>query len=149
MTPVIDPWVNLAIFKHESEARALEECLKQHGFEVRTRNDRKVQVLWYLSPPRATFRVQVCAKNAAAAEEFVETDHAAGLLAHRAIHCPSCKSLKVEYPQMTRRFVTPTLLLDLGIIFHIIDHHAYCEECQYAWPLKRHRHVAKEKRAVV
>jgi len=150
MTPVIDPWVNLAVFKQQSEAQSLENSLRQHGFEVRTKNDGKVQFWWFLAPPRATFRVQVGAKDVNAVEEFFELDRSAGLLTERAIHCPACKSLKIEYPQMTRGFMTPTLLLDLGIIFRIIDHQAYCEECQYTWPLKwrRHSHPSAKKAAV-
>lgn len=147
MIPVIEPWTNVAVFKHESDARALENRLRQQGFEVRTRNDTKLQLFWFLAPPRATFRVQVGAKAAHAVCEFMETEPSAGLLARRAIHCPACQSLKIQYPQMTRRFITPTLLLDLGIIFHIIDHQAYCEECHYSWPLRHPGSASNAKRA--
>jgi hypothetical protein len=149
MTPVIDPWVSLAVFKHERDARALEDRLRQRGFEVRTCNDRKMQLFWFLAPPRAIFRVQVGSKDVHAAQEIIESDQSTGLLAQPAIHCPACQSLKIEYPQMTRRFITPTLLLDLGIIFHIIDHEAYCEECHYTWPLRKQVPAAKAKKMAI
>jgi hypothetical protein len=43
----------------------------------------------------------------------------------------------VQYPQMTRKFFLPTLLLHLGIIFRIIDHEAYCEHCHFLWRLPK------------
>jgi len=47
----------------------------------------------------------------------------------KAVHCPSCGSLRVNYPQMTRKFILPTVILHLGIIFRAIDHECYCESC--------------------
>jgi len=52
-----------------------------------------------------------------------------------AIRCPSCASLRVSYPQMTRKFILPTLLLHLGIIFRVIQHECYCEHCHFIWNL--------------
>jgi hypothetical protein len=149
MIPVIEPWVNLAVFKHEHDARALEERLQQQGFEARTRNDRKIQLFWFLAPPRATFRVQVGAKDVHTAQEFIETERSVEILTQRAIHCPSCKSVQIEYPQMTRRFLTPTLLMDLGILFHIIEHEAYCADCHYMWPLSGPQATDKAKKVAI
>ncbi|HEV2320542.1 MAG TPA: hypothetical protein VGV18_12375, partial [Verrucomicrobiae bacterium] len=53
----------------------------------------------------------------------------------KAIHCLSCGSLRVNYPQMTRRFFLPTVLLHLGIIFRVIGHECYCENCHMTWNL--------------
>jgi hypothetical protein len=47
----------------------------------------------------------------------------------------NCASLHVEYPQMTRKFFLPTLLLHLGIIFRVIKHECYCENCHCIWNL--------------
>jgi hypothetical protein len=43
----------------------------------------------------------------------------------------------VQYPQMTRKFLFPTLLLHLGIIFRFITHEAYCENCHWLWGLPK------------
>jgi hypothetical protein len=53
----------------------------------------------------------------------------------KAIHCPSCGSLSVSYPQMTRKFILPTVLLHLGILLRVIDHECYCETCHFTWNL--------------
>ena len=53
----------------------------------------------------------------------------------QAIHCPACGSLRVTYPQMTRKFILPTIALNLGIIFRLIHHEAYCDKCHHVWNL--------------
>ncbi len=55
----------------------------------------------------------------------------------KAIRCPDCGSLRVNYPQMTRKFLLPTLFLHLGIIFRVITHQAYCESCHCLWSLPK------------
>jgi len=46
---------------------------------------------------------------------------------------------------MTRRFLLPTLLLHLGIIFRVIVHQAYCENCHWLWSLSKKRVPAPAK----
>jgi hypothetical protein len=130
-------WENVALFENIHEARQLEAALKTQGVTARTYNDRLLQLFLFLCPPRATFRVQVRANDVQAASDFLNAEPAAALL-EKAIHCPSCGSLCVNYPQMTRKFFLPTLLLHLGIIFRIIDHEAYCEKCHFVWNLPKH-----------
>jgi hypothetical protein len=55
----------------------------------------------------------------------------------KAIHCPECGSLRISYPQMTRKFLLPTRFLHLGIIFRLIRHQAYCENCHHVWSLPK------------
>ena len=62
----------------------------------------------------------------------------------RALHCPSCGSLQVNYPQMTRKFFMPTVILHLGIIFHVIDHECYCESCHCVWNLPKENAAVQE-----
>jgi hypothetical protein len=80
-----------------------------------------------------TYRVQVRQDQVRNADELL----AAGTLdaLQLALRCPSCGSLHVSYPQMTRKFILPTILLHLGIIFRVIDHECYCEHCHYIWNL--------------
>ena len=126
-------WVNLALFESEADGRAVESFLAQKRIEARTYNDRLLQLFLFLCPPRLTYRLQVRAGSVKAAKEILHANPPDVLA--KAIHCPSCGSLDVNYPQMTRKFFTPTLLLHLGIIFRIIDHECYCESCHYTWNL--------------
>lgn len=131
------PWVNVALFENLGAGKKLEAILNGKGFEARTRDDKWMQLFLFLCRPRATFRVQVRQNNFKGALEFLETQPEAAAAVQRAIHCPSCGSLRVNYPQMTRKFFLPTVLLHLGIIFRIIDHEAYCEHCHHTWNLSK------------
>jgi hypothetical protein len=131
------PWVDVAVFENASDSRMLELDLKSKGFETRTYNDRLLQYFLFLCPPHATIRVQVRGNNSDNVACFLHHEPATSALLQRAIRCPSCGSLRVQYPQMTRRFLLPTVLLHLGIIFRVITHEAYCESCHWLWTLRR------------
>jgi hypothetical protein len=137
MKPVKKRWDNLAVFEREEDARTLATFLQNHGFESRTFNDRLLQLFLFLCPPHATYRAQVRLDDIPAARELIARDNDASLLVQRALRCPSCDSFKVQYPQMTRRFITPTIMLNLGIIFRLIEHEAYCVDCHYVWNLPK------------
>jgi hypothetical protein len=90
---------------------------------------------FYFWPLHATYRVQVRHDQFEAAMQMINAIHPPVL--EKAMHCPACGSLHINYPQMTRKFFLPTLLLHLGIIFRIIDHEGYCEHCHIIWNLSR------------
>lgn len=127
------PWVNVAVFENVSDARALEAFLQEMGIDTRIYNDKLLQLLLFLAPPRVTHRVQVRQDHFDKATHAMDSAHPPIL--ERAIHCPSCGSLRVNYPQMTRKFFLPTILLHSGIIFRLIDHECYCENCHLTWNL--------------
>jgi len=127
------PWLDLAVFEEMDAARAVETFLTGKGLWARTYDDKLFRRFLFLRPPRVTFRVQVRRDEFKSAEDFLATGAAEAL--QWAIRCPSCASLRVSYPQMTRKFILPTLLLHLGIIFRVIDHECYCEHCHFIWNL--------------
>ncbi len=133
------PWGNVAIFENASDGQMLETTLKDRGFETRTYNDKLLQRVLFLCPPHATIRVQVRGNDFKKATCFLDPEPATSVLLRRAIRCPSCGSLRVQYPQMTRRFLLPTLFLHLAIIFRVIVHEAYCENCHWLWSLSSKR----------
>jgi hypothetical protein len=130
-------WVNVGLFENLSAGKKLETILKDKGFAARTRDDKWMQLFLFLCRPRATFRVQVRQNDFKGALEFLETQPEVVTVVRQAIHCPSCGSLRVNYPQMTRKFFLPTLLLHLGIIFRVIEHEAYCDHCHHTWNLPK------------
>jgi hypothetical protein len=141
------PWVNIAMFENLSDGQTLERALKNKGFEARTYNDKLLRCFLFLRPPRATFRVQVRDNDFKNATDFLSGEPADASPLAKAIHCPSCGSLRVQYPQMTRKFFMPTVLLHLGIIFRVIEHEAYCESCHHLWNLSKDGSTARLKHA--
>ncbi len=128
-------WVDVAVFEEVSDGNVLETFLEQKKFEARTYDDKLLRWFLFLRPPRKTFRVQVRASEFKIVTNILEKEPPAIL--EQAFHCPSCGSLRVNYPQMTRKFILPTILLHLGIIFRLIRHEAYCEHCHYIWNLPK------------
>ena len=131
-------WVSLAVFEQEVEARRLEKFLQSRKFEARTYDDKLMRTLLFLRPPQKTHRVQVRVSDSKVAAHLITHDAEAEILLRDSVHCPSCGSLHVQYPQMTRRFIMPTILLHAGILLRIIDHEAYCEHCHFIWHLGEH-----------
>ena len=129
------PWADVALFENvnSSAGKTVETFLREKGFETRTYDDKWFRYFLFLRPPRLTHRLQVRHSRIPEAYHLLNTDPPAAL--KKAIHCPSCDSRHVSYPQMTRKFILPTILLHLGIIFRAIDHECYCEHCHFIWNL--------------
>ena len=127
------PWAEVAVFENSTDGQFMAELLQNEGLEARTYDDKAFRYFLFLRPPQITYRVQVRRDHETEAIEFLKARNPAVL--GRAIHCPDCGSLHINYPQMTRRFILPTVLLHLGIIFRIIHHEAYCETCHFTWEL--------------
>jgi len=128
-------WTDVAVFENFDDGKVLETFLTRQRLESRTYDDKLFRYFLFLRPPRVTYRVQVRRNAFRAATELMGGEQEAAAILQRAIHCPSCGSLQISYPQMTRKFILPTVLLHLGIIFHVIDHECYCEHCHYTWNL--------------
>jgi hypothetical protein len=127
------PWAPVALFENAADCQMAEKFLQDKGFEVRTHNDKLLQCFLFLCPPRLTYRLQVRAGEFKIVNHLFHAEPPPALA--KAVHCPSCDSLEVNYPQMTRKFFLPTLALHLGIIFRIIEHECYCEHCHHTWNL--------------
>jgi hypothetical protein len=128
-------WVDTTVFESMNDARVLENFLRDKGFESRTYDDKLLRYFLFLRPPLVTFRIQVRKSEFKIVTNILDTE--APAILEKAIRCPACGSLRVNYPQMTRKFFMPTLLLHLGIIFRIIDHECYCETCHCIWNLPK------------
>ena len=48
------------------------------------------------------------------------------------IRCPQCGSARIQYPQMTRKALTPALASVLFAL-KIFPKEFYCEDCHFTW----------------
>jgi len=126
-------WSRLAAFNRTRPAQARADFLLQHWFVVRLYDERKLQRFWFLARPIAGICVQVPEESIPAVREFVSTQPEAEELLRFAIHCPSCKSTRVHYPQMTRKNVLPTLVAHGLVSLGFLRHECYCEDCHFTW----------------
>lgn len=135
ITATRQPWSDVAVFEDLNLGKILEGFLKEKGLDSRTYDDKWFRYFLFLRPPHVTYRVQVRQNEVKHVDELLKIDPPLAL--QKAIHCPSCGSLHISYPQMTRKFVLPTILLHLGIIFRVIEHECYCDHCHFTWNLPR------------
>ncbi len=126
-------WHDVAVFNSLDTGREFETFLRNNGLETRTYDDKLFRYFLFLRPPQVTYRVQVRKNHLVDAARLLEAEPPA--VWTKAIHCPACGSVRVNYPQMTRKFILPTVLLHLGIIFRVVGHECYCETCHHMWSL--------------
>ena len=122
----------VASFNHDSPARLLRDRFEQAGIAAKLKDDFFLQRFIFFVKPAATKKVYV---------DINQFDRARGLLhdwdrqehvLDEAVHCPECNSPRVEYPQYTRKFVTP-LVIEWLISFGA-EKDYYCMDCHYTWP---------------
>src|SRR5439155_8413975 len=125
--------VLLATFNELGPAQQLQARLQQAGIPAVIHDESKVQRFWFMSEPLAAIHVEVPQPHFVKAVRLIAEWHQAEGLLNDAVRCPACHSCRVEFPQLTRKFVTPsfgTLLMAIGLL----QREFYCVDCHYTWP---------------
>ena len=139
--------IEIATFDKSVPAEGLKAQLAAAGITAEIHDKSKVGRLWLTPRDRAAFRLEVAPADHGRALRFLRESTGAAAAMRAAIHCPECGSARVEYPQMTRKFLLPNLVAFLSVI-HIIEKKYYCEECHWTWspgdakPRRSRRHLA-------
>ena len=122
----------VASFNNDRPARLLRDRFEQAGIAAKLKDDFFLQRFIFFVKPAATKKVYV---------DINQFDRARGLLRDwdrndhaldDAVRCPECNSPRIEYPQYTRKFVTP-LVIEWLISFGA-EKDYYCMDCHYTWP---------------
>jgi hypothetical protein len=127
--------VPLVTFNELEPAQALRERLQQAGISATIHDESKLERFWFMSPPHAAIHIEVPQSQYLEARQLIAVwDTEEGLL-RQAVRCPDCRSSRIEFPQITRKFITPTVAR-LFMSLHVIPQEFYCLDCHYTWPLK-------------
>jgi len=124
--------VTIATFNEPAKAKHLKQRLQESGVKADVHNEGQMQSVVTLSKAQANAKVMVEEQDFERAHalmvEWEPNDPDIGA----AIRCPNCQSPRIEYPQMTRRFLTPWLA---SIVFalKIVEKQFYCRDCQNTW----------------
>src|SRR5262245_15876088 len=103
----------LASFNQLEPAIALKGRLEKARIRPIVHDETLLQRFGFMTKPAAAEKVEVDEHDYAIASRLVqEWDKADGAL-RDAVRCPECQSTRVEYPQYTRKFVTPILVESL------------------------------------
>ncbi len=125
--------ITIATFNQVEPALPLQQRLENAGIHAVIHDDSKLQNFIFESESLAGIRVKVAEPDAERAQQLLAEWDAADHLLERAVICPECKSAQVEFPQITRKFLTPSLG---GLLFkmHLAEKEFYCQSCHHTWP---------------
>jgi hypothetical protein len=125
--------LTVASFNEMDPAETLKDRLEQAGIHAEIYDESKVQRYWFMSQPSAWVKLRVDPKDFDSTRRLLDgLDVIEGALSE-AVRCPQCQSSRIEYPQFTRKFITPTLM-ELFCAVKLLDKEYYCEDCHYTWP---------------
>jgi len=125
--------VRVALFDDRAAAGPIRQRLSHSGIPAEIQDEPGLARLWFVSKLSAGVRVEVPARLSEMAQELLLAwDNDDALSA--AIRCPECKSLQVDYPQITRKSFTTNLLIGLLTGLGLVEKDYYCEHCHCMWP---------------
>lgn len=128
--------VHVATYDTLSPARELCRLLEEAGVRAYIHDESWVERFWFWSEPLAAIHVEVSPADFTEARKLIrEWDLSRGVL-REAVRCPECHSSRIEFPQITRKFLMPVVQV-LFMTLHVIPRHFYCEDCQFTWPKEK------------
>ena len=151
-SPPNPSWIDFATFDHLTDARRFKTLLEDMGIEAQVHDERKLQRYWFSARPKAGVHVAVHEDELEKARRQVAERPALKVAFQKALLCPECQSSRIQYPQMTRKNVLPTLLAKTLVAVGAMKHKCYCEDCHFTWPhavsasLPKHRRASKVSR---
>jgi hypothetical protein len=137
-------FVNLVTFNHKPEAEALKSMLLSEGVMAQVQDETNLQKYWFWAATKASIHVQVIKERLENAQKVLSQPQATHFL-KKAVHCPSCHSMQVQYPDLTRKNFLPTLLAQLFVLLRFTEHKYYCESCHFVWLKAPRRAYARKK----
>lgn len=126
--------VTLATFNDRDHAQPVVDRLQQAGFHVQLHDETNWQK-HRLAEKLASVKVQVDENEYQSAKQRLKEWNATEHWLDQAVCCPECGSPDVDYPQVTRKFILPSihaLFYRLGFA----EKEFYCNTCQHTWPLR-------------
>jgi transposase-like protein len=128
-----DFMVTIATFNDSAKARQLKRRFEDQGLKVDVHNEAPLQEFGFMSKPQANAKVMVDDSDFEKAQSLmIEWEATDPDISAALIRCPQCNSSNIEYPQMTRKFLTPALV-GLLCALKIIPKEFYCQDCHFTW----------------
>jgi transposase-like protein len=123
--------VTIATYNEPAKAKRLKDKFRATGLKADLHNEANLQTYAFMSKPKANAHVMVEEKDFARAQELmVEWEAADPDIA--ALRCPQCHSTRIQYPQLTRKFLT-TGMAAILLAFKVFPKEYYCEDCHFTW----------------
>jgi transposase-like protein len=135
--------VTIATFNEPAKAKRLKARFQESGLKADIHNEGHLQQLGFMSKPQANVKVQVEDDDFERAQELmVEWEASDPDIAAALIRCPQCGSSQIEYPQLTRKAITPAMASVLFAL-RVFPKEFYCEDCHFTWSNEEERTLAR------
>lgn len=121
-------------FNEPEEAAPLQARLAAAGIRAEIHDERKRQRFLFMADPLAGVHLRVRRDQLETAHKLIHDWDASEGVLKAALRCPGCGSSRLEFPQFTRKFVSPGIYAILCAL-HVFERRFYCEECHLTWPL--------------
>src|SRR5258705_12848570 len=103
--------VTIATFNEPEKARRLKRRFHDAGLSADVHNEAPLQQVGFMSRPQANAKVLVEGADFEKAQNLmVEWEATDPDISVALVRCPQCSSSNIEYPQMTRKFMTHSLV---------------------------------------
>lgn len=125
--------VTIATLHEPAKAKGLKERFQAAGVPVDIHNESHLQQAAFMSRPQANVKLQVNDDDFERAQALmVEWEATDPDIAAAIVRCPQCNSSSIDYPQLSRKSITPGLA---GVLFalRMFPKEFYCENCHYTW----------------
>src|SRR5947208_10625366 len=102
--------VTIATLNEPAKAKRLKERLQQSGLKADIHNEGHLQQVAFMSKPRANVKVQIEDEDFERAQELMtEWEASDPDIGSAMLRCPQCGSSSIQYPQLTRKAITPAM----------------------------------------
>lgn len=128
--------IPVATFNELEPARNLQDRLNKSGIPAVIHDESKLERFWFMSEPAAAIHVEVRQPDYLSARRLIAGWHEQSQILNHAVCCPECGSPRIEFPQITRKFLMPVIEAFL-MAAHLMPREYYCLDCQYCWPKTR------------
>jgi transposase-like protein len=135
--------VTIATFNEPAKARQIKQRLQQAGVPADVHNEAPLQQVGFMSRPQANAKVMVDDDEFERAQALmIEWEANDADIAAAMVRCPQCGSPQIDYPQMTRKFITPAMVALLCAL-RIIPKEFYCQDCHFTWSNEEERTIGR------
>jgi transposase-like protein len=135
--------VTIATFNEPEKAKRLKQRLQESGVKADIHNERHLQQMVFMSRPQANAKVMVDDDDFERVQNLmIEWETSDPEIGSAMMRCPQCSSSEIEYPQMTRKAITPAVVMLLCTL-RILPKEFYCQDCHYTWSNEEERTIGR------
>jgi hypothetical protein len=135
--------VTIATFNEPAKAKRLMQRFREAGIKADIHNEGHLQQVAFMSKPQANVKVQLEDEDFERALQLMtEWETSDPDIAAAIVRCPQCGSSSIQYPQLTRKAITPAMASILFAL-RIFPKEFYCEDCHFTWTNEEERTLGR------